>query len=60
MMIVPDMEAYAHKVRPILSRVNGKDVTLLAMEPQTGSGFKQEILGYSLMNAMGIKGDEFK
>lgn len=29
------------------------------MEPVAGRGFMQEILGYSLMNALGIKGSEF-
>ena len=28
------------------------------MQPLEGGNFKQEILGYSLMNALGIKGDE--
>ena len=35
-----------------------KRVTLFAMQPMDGGNFKQEILGYSLMNALGIKGDE--
>lgn len=35
-----------------------KRVTLFAMQPLSGGNFKQEILGYSLMNALGIKGDE--
>jgi hypothetical protein len=33
-------------------------VTLFAMQPLEGGNFKQEILGYSLMNALGIKGNE--
>ena len=28
------------------------------MQPLEGGNFKQEILGYSLMNALGIKGSE--
>lgn len=35
-----------------------KRVTLFAMQPLEGGNFKQEILGYSLMNALGIKGNE--
>ena len=54
------MERYGARVREVLSRAEGKDVTLLAMEPQAGRGFRQEILGYSLMSAMGIRGDEFR
>ena len=60
LIVVPDMERYGARVREVLSRTEGKDVTLLAMEPQAGRGFRQEILGYSLMSAMGIRGDEFR
>lgn len=35
-----------------------KRVTLFAMQPLDGGNFKQEILGYSLMNALGIKSSE--
>lgn len=35
-----------------------KRVTLFAMQPLEGGNFKQEILGYSLMNSLGIKGNE--
>ena len=37
---------------------NKKNVTLLAMSPLMGTGFQQQILGYSLMSALGIRGDE--
>ena len=60
LIVVPDMEAYGARVREILGRAEGKEVTLLAMEPQPGREFRQEILGYSLMNALGIRGNEFK
>ena len=60
LIVGPDMERYGARVREVLSRTEGKDVTLLAMEPQAGRGFWQEILGYSLMSAMGIRGDEFR
>lgn len=35
-----------------------KDVTLFAMQPLEGEGFAQQLLGYSLMAALGIGGDE--
>lgn len=35
-----------------------KRVTILAMQPMAGGNFRQEILGYSIMQALGIKGDE--
>ena len=31
-----------------------KHITLFAMQPMPGGNFRQQILGYSLMNAMGI------
>jgi hypothetical protein len=33
---------------------------MFSMQPMQGGNFRQEILGYSLMNAMGIKADEIK
>lgn len=35
-----------------------KRITVFAMQPLPGGNFRQEILGYSLMNALGIKADE--
>lgn len=37
-----------------------KRITLLTMQPMAGGNFRQEILGYSLMQALGIKADELK
>lgn len=37
-----------------------KRITVLAMQPMQGGNFRQEILGYSLMSALGIKADEIK
>ena len=34
--------------------------TLFAMQPMAGGNFRQEILGYSLLNALGIRADEIK
>lgn len=60
LIVVPNVERYGTRVREMLARTEGKETTLLAMEPQAGRGFRQEILGYSLMSAMGIRGDEFR
>lgn len=57
-MLLPDAEDYGREVAAAL-RGNRKAVTLFAMEPLTGTGFSQQLLGYSLMSAMGIRGDEF-
>lgn len=37
-----------------------KRITVLAMQPMQGGNFRQEILGYSLMSALGIRADEIK
>lgn len=35
-----------------------KDVTLFTMQPLEGEGFAQQILGYSLLAALGVTGEE--
>ena len=37
-----------------------KRITVLPMQPLAGGNFRQEILGYSLMSALGIKSEEIK
>lgn len=59
-MVVADMERYGNAVKACAATHHGKDITLFAMEPLTGRGFTQEILGYSLMSALGISGDELQ
>ncbi len=58
-MVIPD-ERYFETIRHIMSRVDddSKRVTVFAMQPMPGGNFRQEILGYSLMSALGIKADE--
>ena len=62
-MIIPNSEvgdAY-DRLRDMLRQVDDeKRVTLFAMQPLLGGNFRQEILGYSLMNALGISADEIK
>ena len=62
-MIVPNSEegnAY-DLLRDMLRKVDDeKRVTLFAMQPLPGGNFRQEILGYSLMNALGISANELK
>jgi len=40
--------------------LDDKRITLFAMQPMPGGNFRQEILGYSLMNALGISANEIK
>lgn len=61
-MVIPNVEdaILYNKVRETLSRVDddNKRITVFAMQPMTGSNCRQEILGYSLMAALGIRADE--
>ena len=62
-VIIPNSEdgdAY-DRLRDMLRNVDDeKRITLFAMQPLPGGNFRQEILGYSLMNALGISADEIK
>lgn len=63
-LVVGDMQAYGERIKNCCAelKTNGvqKDITLFTMEPVTGRGFQQEILGYSLMAALGIRSEELK
>lgn len=62
-MIIPNSEdgdAY-DRLRDMLRNIDDeKRITLFAMQPLPGGNFRQEILGYSLMKALGISADEIK
>ena len=59
LMIVGDV-AYEQQVRTILHRadIDSKDVTLFVMQKKSAAHYFQELLGYSLMSALGIKAEE--
>ena len=61
-MVIPNAEdSYIYnKVREHLNRLDddGKRITVFAMQPMPGGNFRQEILGYSLMAALGIRSEE--
>ena len=61
-MVIPNAEdTYIYnKVREALNRLDDdeKRITVFAMQPMPGGNFRQEILGYSLMAALGIRADE--
>lgn len=61
-MVIPDDEEAYAMVRHALRHIDDEDkrITLFAMQPMEGGNYRQEILGYSLMNALGIKGEEIK
>ena len=64
-MVVMDDSIFSN-VRDLLKRIDidtpdlldGKRITVFTMEPREGGCFRQEILGYSLMSALGIRADE--
>lgn len=60
LMVVADMKAYGTEVKKICQQTDDKQITLFTMEPTEGDGFRQEILGFSLMAALGINADELK
>lgn len=69
LMVIPDDRLY-NSVREIIRRADGAErgyddasaamrhVTVFAMQPMAGGPFRQEILGYSLMAALGIRSEE--
>ena len=60
-IIVVPGEDYYGRVREVVRKSgDDKTVTVLAMQPMPGGNFRQEILGYSLMSALGIRGEELK
>lgn len=61
-MIIPNAERDYDSVRNELRKVDdeNKRITVFAMQPMQGGNFRQEILGYSLMNALGIRAEEIK
>jgi len=61
-IVVPDDEKYYDRVRHTLrsTATGDKKITVLGMQPQPGGNFCQEILGYSIMSALGIKAEEIK
>ena len=59
LIVVPNAEHIYNKVREGLRHADDeKRITVLAMQPMEGGNFRQEILGYSLMAALGIKSEE--
>ena len=61
LVVIPnaeDAETYERVRRSLHHADDEKVITVLAMQPLPGGNFRQEILGYSLMSALGIRGEE--
>ena len=62
-MVVPSEQGLDGVRRVFRQNTNGdtpKCITVFTMQPIAGGHFSQEILGYSLMAALGVKGSELK
>ena len=59
LMVIADDTIY-NNVKETLNRIGDdeKHITVFTMQPMPGGQFRQEILGYSLMAALGIRADE--
>ena len=57
-MVIPDSEQTDiwQTLEATFNRMDDDDkhITLFAMQPMPGGNFRQQLLGFSLMNAMGI------
>ena len=59
LMVVADSDHLYNKVREALRQADpDKHITVFTMQPMTSGNFRQEILGYSLMAALGIRSEE--
>ena len=59
-MVIPGTGKIYDRIRETLRHTDDdeKRITVFAMQPMPGGNFRQEILGYSLMQALGIRADE--
>lgn len=60
-MVIPNAEEgpLYNDIRNLLRQADdSKRITVFAMQPMPGGNFRQEILGYSLMNALGIHSED--
>ena len=61
LILVPNLQKYGSIILGDLEKAEeGASVVILSMQPEEGRGFRSEILGYSLMHALGIAPEELK
>lgn len=60
LIVVSDLAECRDKLLSIWKKIEEKELTLLTMEPVRDDQIHQDLLGYSLMHAMGIRSEEFK
>ena len=59
-LLVAALEEYGDRVRQTAIKAEGKDIVVFTMQPTQERGYLQELLGYSLMSALGIRGEELQ
>ncbi|MCQ2246348.1 MAG: hypothetical protein MJZ69_06115 [Bacteroidaceae bacterium] len=58
-LLIADMAAYGDTLVKVMDKeVPGKSVYFFTMQPLPPGPYHQPVLGYSVMNALGIRGDE--
>ena len=60
LLVVGNTETSFEDIRNILKKVDGKECTLFGMQPLMPGNYRLEILGYSLMSALGISSEEIE
>ena len=62
LMLVPSEEEYADKLPEILKKVDGKDtIHLFGMNPQVDvTNYQWDMIGYAILEALGVRPDEIK
>lgn len=60
MVVVPDLTTCRDDLFSVWKKIKEKELLLLTMEPVNDEQIRQDLLGYSLMHAMGIRSEEFK
>lgn len=58
LLLVADLDEYQTELKEVLSDLHKKEVTLFVLNPVSGFHCGQEIITYSLMAALGVKGEE--
>lgn len=57
-IVAADDETYGDKLREIAGEISEKEVTLLSMTPMMPGKYRHDILGFSLLKALGVNADE--
>jgi hypothetical protein len=60
LIIVADMALCGDALRKVLRDARQKDITLLTMQTESGFHCNQEMLSYSLLAALGVRGEELQ